>query len=303
VATLLKEISIIIPLWNSPIIHRTIDSIKQQDFDLTRVEVIVVGRDNPNLVKEDDLVRFIKSDAPVSGARNIGINAAKGNILAFLDSDCIASKQWLKRLVAQHEKGYPIVGGGIAVKGQNYMATCYNITTFHEFLNTSPQGKRKYLPTINMSITREVVDTVGLLEDKLKRAEDLEWSTRMTRCGYDIIFEPSAYVFHIPETSLRRIWTKWVSTGYYSREVRKQFPDILRNSLLLKSQYLILALSFFISTATAGRIYLKNKGLLRYFHTFPVVFVTKLAWCLGAAYNAGAHWLGRFILPKGKLVT
>ena len=231
------RISIIIPLWNSPIIHKTINSIKQQVFDLTQVEVIVVGWDDLNLVKEDNLVRFIKSDAPVSGARNIGINKSKGDILVFIDSDCIAGKQWLKLLVNQHETGYSVVGGGIAVKGQNYMATCYNITTFHEFLNISPRGNRKYLPTINMSIKREVADKVGLLEDKLKRAEDLEWSTRMTKCGYEIIFEPSAYVFHIPETSLKRIWIKWVSTGYYSREVRKQFPDILRDSLFLKNQY------------------------------------------------------------------
>jgi GT2 family glycosyltransferase len=147
------------------------------------------------------------------------------------------------------------------------------------------------------------VNRVGFLVDKLKRAEDLEWSTRMTRSGYKIIFEPSAYVFHIPETSLKRIWVKWVSTGYYSREVRKQFPNILRDSSFLKNQYLILALSVFISLLTAGRIYFRNKRLWGYFHTFPIVFITKFAWCLGASYNAGASWLGRFILPRSKLVT
>lgn len=297
------KISIIIPLYHSPVIDRTLQSIRDQDFDLSQVEVFVVGLDGPNLVKEDDMVRFIDTDVSVSEARNVGIRESSGEILTFLDSDCVASKQWLKRVMDQHKNGHDVVCGGVVVAGDEYVQTCYNITTFHEFLDVSSEGYRKYLPTINISITRDVFEKVGFLEDKLKRSEDIEWSVRMTGKGYKLFFDPLACIYHIPETSIKRIWSKWVSTGFYSREVREQYPDIIPNSPLLKHKHMILLLSPLISLVSTSKIFLKNFSLWRYLHTFPVILMTKFAWCLGASYRAGSKWLGGYVLPKGKLVT
>ena len=177
----MQKISIIIPLYNSPIIDKTIESIKNQDFDLTKTEIIVVGKDDLNKVKKDKLVRFIKTDVSVSEARNIGIRESKGDLLVFLDSDCVADEKWLKQLVFQHGKGHSVIGGGVAISGGCYMATCYNIATFHEFLNIFSSGNRNYLPTINMSITRKVANEVGFLKERLIGDEINERLLSLTR--------------------------------------------------------------------------------------------------------------------------
>jgi GT2 family glycosyltransferase len=297
------KISIIIPLLHSPVIAQTLASVWQQDFDLDTVEVLVVGLDGHHLVLPHPRLQFIETDVSVSEARNIGFRASRGDHLVFLDSDCVASKQWLQRLVGCLEQGRPVVGGGVAVSGGSYYATCYNITTFHEFLDVQMPGQRDYLPTLNLAMHRQVFEGVGELDKSLPRAEDIDWTVRMKARGYPLYFEPRAVIHHIPRTSLGRIWTKWVNTGYCSRDVRQRHPYALESPPILNSAALLIAGSPFIALIAATRIFWRTRALLHYLHTWPVIYLTKLAWCWGAAAEAGTGWLEKIIMPSGKLST
>ena len=81
--------SVIIPNLNSPIVNRTVESILKQQFDRTLFEIIVIGMDRFNLIKNNDQVIFIDTKKQISPAkaRNRGAKIANGKVLVFIDSD------------------------------------------------------------------------------------------------------------------------------------------------------------------------------------------------------------------------
>src|SRR5512139_3828680 len=97
------DVSIIIPNLHSPVIGETLTSLERQTYQ-GAFEVIVVGQDRYGLVKEREGVKHIVTPEPASPAkaRNIGIQAAKGDILVFIDADCVAASDWLSCLLAPY---------------------------------------------------------------------------------------------------------------------------------------------------------------------------------------------------------
>ncbi|MGB9591946.1 MAG: glycosyltransferase, partial [Candidatus Kryptoniota bacterium] len=265
------QISIIIPVLNSPLIDQTLVSLQRQRFDLDRVEIIIVGLLDSEPYARSSAVKmqFIEADVSVGEARNLGIEASSGKWLVFLDSDCICSEQWLTKLTEHLIEGWPVVGGGVSAYGGSFYATCYNIATFHEFLDILPPGPRNYLPTLNLTMWREVAEKVGPMDRELPRSEDIEWTVRIKKQGYPLYFEPRATVFHCPPTNLRRVLTKWFNTGYCSRTVRQRHPAQLETHWLLNSPAILLGISPLIGLIATFRIFCRHPGLLKFFYTFP----------------------------------
>src|SRR5512136_1812079 len=96
-----KHVSIIIPSLYSPRLQQTLASLRVQAFDLTTAEILVVGLDEHPSVMEDDFIRFVSTERPViqAVARNLGARQAQGDILAFIDADCVALPGWLHTIM------------------------------------------------------------------------------------------------------------------------------------------------------------------------------------------------------------
>jgi len=105
-------VSIIVPVYNgAATIVQGVESLLAQDYPRESFEIIVVDNGSKDRTVEI-LQPYAQSDKIVLlsetnilnayGARNTGAKAAKGDILAFTDSDCVADKEWLVRLLAQH---------------------------------------------------------------------------------------------------------------------------------------------------------------------------------------------------------
>jgi GT2 family glycosyltransferase len=256
---------------------------------MSRVQVLVVGLDRHGLISEDALVRFISTGQPVTApvARNIGIEESKGRYLAFIDADCIASPDWLAAVVAYQERGIPIVSGSVAFPADKYWPLCYNLTMFHEFLPSAPPGERRNLPTLNLCVARSVVDRVGLLDETLPRVQDTEWTCRMRQSGYSLHFAPEATVTHLPNPKgLGDVLRLWYRSGFYSARIRKQYRDILSAPFVLHHPWLTVLVAPFVSALVTAGIFARDVHTWRYLYTAPVIYATKIAWCLGAAKHA-----------------
>jgi len=287
-------VSVIIPNLNSNLIEKTLESIFTQTSFNHIAEILVVGLDQPGLVIERGVVRFISTGVPVTApvARNIGIREATGSCFAFIDADCVANPEWLETLLSAQRVGHPVVGGSVSLETNNYWQLCYNLTMFHEFLPSAPLGERCNFGTLNLCVTREVVERVGLFDERLARGQDTEWTLRMRRYGYRLYFVPEAIVKHLPEvTGLSRIVKLWYRSGFFNAQVRQSYRDIIAAPPFYGQPLLLTLLSPVVGVAVTARVFAHSPRLLRYFHTMPVIFLTKVAWCLGASRQAKSSTL------------
>ncbi|MBE2220671.1 MAG: glycosyltransferase [Anaerolineae bacterium] len=282
-------VAIIIPSLNSLIIDQIVRMILAQDKAEFIEEVVIVGKDDFGLLakQKTPIVKYIDTGTavPPATARNIGIQATASDLLIFLDSDCIPQDKWLSEHLTAHQTGHSVVGGGVIPDGVNYWALVYNLTMFHEYFSTAEPGSRPFLPTLNLSVERDVVQSVGLLDETLPRSQDLDWTTRMNKVGFQPYFWPTAVIMHQHNRLTgKAVWQDCARSGRYARVARLQHQDTLKTPVILRSRHLLLILSPLIASAITLKIIKKRPFILRkHWQTLPAIFMSKLAWCWGAS--------------------
>lgn len=284
------NVSIIIPSLNAPTIDAAIQSIHTQITSLCIVEIIVVGLDNSNLISYHPTVKFISTQKPVSAAvaRNIGIKHAQSDWIIFIDADCVAEPRWLENLMNKSDT-YQIIGGSVDIESKNYWTFADNLAMFHSFLPNKPTRLCTALPTLNLAIYKEVITSIGLMDEKfvLARGEDFDWTLRMHKAGYKLLFEPNAIVLHQPSRSslsslLKHSW----KSGFSMSIVRQRYSDYYSGVSLLRYPIVLQSLAPIISFILSIRICLTSGTLIASIKVWPAVLLAKLAWCLGAAFQA-----------------
>lgn len=279
--------SIVIPSLNSPLVDQIVAKILDQDGFGADDEVLIVGRDEQGLIKERSQVRFIDTGQPVTApvARNIGIDAADGDLLIFIDSDCIPLPGWLREHREAHTAGHQVVGGGVLPTGDNYWHLVYNLTMFHEIFSTAPAGERPFLPTLNLSVEPAVIAAAGKLDATLRKSQDLDWTTRMNEAGFTPYFWPEAMVRHDHNRRTgRQVWHDAATIGEYARQVRLRHQASLETPAFLRSRGLTLLLSPLIAFFVTSRIIVRRPNtMLRRADTWPGIYMSKIAWCWGAS--------------------
>jgi glycosyltransferase involved in cell wall biosynthesis len=284
------RVSVIIPNLHSPIVDQTIESVLNQEIDLP-FEVIVVGMDQFNLVEQFEDVHFIQTSTPVGAAeaRNIGITAARGEWLLFIDSDCIAQAGWIEQLTSAFNEGYRVVGGGVITPQEPYWLLVYNLSMFYGELASQKRTERRFFPTLNLAVQRRVIEEVGLMDENLPRGQDIEWTARMTQAGYPLLFQPSAAVEHHPQrTDLATLREYVRKSGYYTVRVRLRHPQVFKTPRLLGSPLFLTLFAPLIASATTARIVFRTREIRQNARIIPYIYLQKLSWCQGAAESLRA---------------
>ena len=285
------ELSIIIPNLHSPIIDQTIESLLQQKINYS-FEIIVVGQDKFRLVDkyENSRIKHIKTASPTPPgiARNIGVANSVGNYIFFIDADCIASQDWLQEHMKVHEhyNDPVVVGGSVSFPSINYLTLVDNISTFHEYMEHIPAGNKEQLPSLNMSLSRQVWEKFGGLNPDFlfPAGEDAEFTTKIYISKLPLLFEPKANVQHLPERNqITDLVIHSFQFGYYSIKGNTKYRTELKVPFILKSDILSILFSPILAGYVIIKILFKEKLPIRFWKTLPVVFLLKITWCLGIA--------------------
>ena len=201
-------ISVVIPVYNcSGTIAGCLDSLSKQDRPYYEV-IIVDDGSTDETVKicesyPDIRIINVKNGGP-SKARNIGVNLARGEIIAFTDGDCIADRQWLMEL----EKGFTspkVAGVGGSQKSPRdetdfgrlvqEIFEALGIVTY--YIQTSDMmGETEHNPSCNSAYRKRVLEEVGGFDETLWPGEDVDLDFRIRQRGYKLIYNPRALVRH-----------------------------------------------------------------------------------------------------------
>ena len=209
------QISVVIPHLNQPdLLALCLKSLQNG----TRLpdEVIVVDNGSAQLPQAvcDAFpgTRLLQEVAPGPGlARNHGIANSTGDIVAFIDADCIASPQWLA--VAEAEMSDPkasILGGdvriGCADPDHPTMTEAYE--SIYAYRMDRYIAKQGFTGTGNLIVRRTVLEDVGPFAG-ITVAEDRDWGHRATAKGYSIRFVANMKVYHPARPNFQDLFVKW----------------------------------------------------------------------------------------------
>lgn len=179
----LQRVSVVIPAYNAQrTIKRCLDSVLAQDYP--NFEVILVsefGRGN---------------------ARNAGIKAASGEIIAMIDADCIAPKNWLTNLTKNLKD---INVGNFICQNPNYWTR-------------NPKKGLNGLDTKNFA-ARAVILKKNLFRN-LVYSEDFELYLRL-KDKYQINFVEDATVIHDHELNISRLFKLQINRGFWASKFYK----------------------------------------------------------------------------------
>ena len=216
----LPFVSVIIPVFNdSERLQTCLEALKNQNYPKNLYEVIIAdnGSDGniEDLVNKFDQTVFTQEHSPGSyAARNKGISLAKGEVFAFTDSDCIPAQDWIKNGVSNLMKvpNCGLVAGKVNLFFKNpEKPTAVEI---YESINAFPQKagveKYRYGVTANLFTLRNVIENVGLFNDKLKSGGDVEWGRRVFSYGYKQVFAEDTCVAHPTRYSFSQLYKRTV---------------------------------------------------------------------------------------------
>ncbi len=227
------KVSVIIPVYNrAHIIGAVIEALLEQEHK--PLEIIIVddgSTDNTREVVKSYPVKYIYQEnrGPAS-ARNRGFRESKGDIVAFIDSDCIAKKDWLKNLI----KGFDSSEVG-AVAGSYDIANSQSLLSrlIHEEIKWRHSGFKRFIRAFgsyNVAIRREVFEKAGGFDESYRTAsgEDNDLSYRILKAGYKIRFVPDALVAHYHTENLFKYLKEQYRHAFWRMKLYKDHPDMIR---------------------------------------------------------------------------
>lgn len=199
-------ISVIITTFSrSNTLKQAIESVLAQSYQ--SYELIVVddnGINSPNQLESEKLVnsfnkaiKYIKHDINLGGnaARNSGIRASRGDLIAFLDDDDTFKKNNLEEKVKcfnlHHEKSV-LIFSNYHVKGQKIGLTSFNFFSNITSEYCFPDNKKIFCGNYIGSFSFIIVDRlsligIGLLDEKLKSSQDWDLYVRLASVGVSFI--------------------------------------------------------------------------------------------------------------------
>ncbi len=278
---------IIITLRRAALLRNTLLALTCQTRPVDEILVIDNGPDAPTeTVAKEMGVRYVAEPRRGYGcARNRGLAEARGDVLYFLDDDCVAEPDWAERLWDAVASGSADLAGGSRVSGRAGLAARL------EYLSTDgpvlsprlPAGPARHLSTSNLIFKREVVDRAGRFDEKLAMCEDRDFTARARDAGFRLWFEPAARVTHY--SSVQRAGEYFGRMRHYGYGTSQYFamrPEEPLARVFPRSAGARLLLLPLLAAAGTGYLVVRNlpqapDGIL----LSPLLFAGQLSWHWG----------------------
>jgi|SRR5437867_6170890 len=230
----LPNVSVIVPVYNAQeTIRDCIDSLLELNYPKENLELIFVN--NASTDKTHEVLKQYSNDIRImyeakrgpAAARNKGILNARGEVVAFTDSDCVVDRDWLLNLIQPLRNCRVGIVGGTILSKRPHNA----IEGFGEYIHDHNKAINEYKPpyaiTMNWTSRLCVLKEMNLFDESFIRCEDVDLSYRILQSGYILAFQPQAIVRHRNESTYSGLFGEGILHGFHSVLAAKKHRDFV----------------------------------------------------------------------------
>ncbi len=223
--------SVVVCVFNgAQTIQRCLEQAARIDYP--RYEIVIV--DDGSTDRTPEILQSFKGlkhfrvirteNRGLSRARNLGIQMASGELIAFLDADAQPDPDWLSYL-EQHFATHPDAGVGgpnVAPENQSLVARCVSMAPGGPVHVMVSDREAEHLPGCNMAFRKEALEAIDGFDPQFRVAgDDVDLCWRLQERGETLGFCPAALVWHESRASVRDYWRQ--QKGYGRAEAMLEF--------------------------------------------------------------------------------
>ncbi|MEG4274391.1 MULTISPECIES: glycosyltransferase [unclassified Microcoleus] len=241
--TFLPQVSVVVPVYNGEgDLPDLIECLRSQTYPPQSVEYLIVDNNSrdrtsaiiqtatnlnppsvPPLVRgggnlDRIIIRHLTENQIQSSyaARNLGIRASTGEIIAFTDADCRPESDWLENLVKPFVDLEVGISAGeiLALPGKTILEQHADRQNTLSQKHTLAHPFCPYGQTANLAVRKQVLETVGLFRPYLTSGGDADLCWRILReTSYKMYFAENAIVRHRHRSTIKQLQSQWYRYG------------------------------------------------------------------------------------------
>jgi GT2 family glycosyltransferase len=225
------RISVIVCTHNGArTLRECLDAVQRLDYP--NFEAIVVddgSTDATAAIVRDCGVTCITSDhRGLANARNVGLTAAAGEIVAYIDDDAYPDPHWLRYLAETLSDERFVAAGGpnVAPRDEALIAQAVACAPGGPVHILVDDAEAEHIPGCNMAFRRQALQAIGGFDPQFRIAgDDVDICWRLHQRGQAIGFSPAALVWHRRRGSLRSYWRQQRNYGKAEGLLAYKWPE------------------------------------------------------------------------------
>lgn len=261
----LDFISIIVPAHNEEkYLSQCLTSLLNQDYPSDKYEIILVNNNSTDgtqkIAESFKIITIHQKTGPVGAVRNAGAAQAQGTLLAFIDADCVAPKNWLSTGFELMNNGNTACGGGCDLRPKPlWLERAWLLKT-----DCPP----KDLLGACIIINKNSFFSIGGFDEKITSGEDTKLTVSLKRKGQKVTMHTALNVIHLGNPiKLSSFFTRQV---WHSENYLQNLADSVKDPTF----YLVIA---FISSAALSISFIILKNPIYSMAFLAITLITPLA--------------------------
>jgi GT2 family glycosyltransferase len=211
-------------------IRDTLDGLLQLEYPDYEVIVVDDGSTDATaaIAREYPFSVISTPNGGLSAARNTGLEAARGEIVAYIDDDAWPDPHWLHYLVTVLTAGgHGGVGGpNLSPRGDGWIAECVGLAPGGATHVLVADTEAEHVPGCNMAFRKSVLETIGGFDRQFRAAgDDVDVCWRLRDRGWTLGFSAASVVWHHRRNSVRAYWRQQVGYGRAEALLERKWPE------------------------------------------------------------------------------
>jgi GT2 family glycosyltransferase len=226
------KISVVVCAYNAELTMREcLESLTKLSYPSYEAVIVDDGSNDHTGAIADEYPQFKIIHQPnrgLSAARNVGMAAATGDIIAYLDSDAVADPDWLTYLAWKFKSTDHVGIGGpnLPPPEGGWLANCVASAPGSPTHILLDDETAEHIPGCNMAFRKEALGEIGGFDTTYTAAgDDVDICWRLQERGHTIGFSPAAIVWHHRRKTIKSYLKQQMGYGKAEAMLLQKHPD------------------------------------------------------------------------------